>query len=124
MSNVSLVLRVGHSGLITLHVRYTAVTLLLFAVPLILMASVPEDDVLGYFSLIIDLTGLLSFMSARLGVMNDKFWPRRYSHRVLRIPFTSAHLHSGLREDSWLDVVLCFSHRYPRGFDDIFVPDR
>ena len=32
-------------------------TLLLFAVPLAMMAAIPEQDVLGTFSLIIDLTG-------------------------------------------------------------------
>lgn len=36
---------------------YVAVTLALFGVPLVLMASIPERDVVGYFSLIIDLTG-------------------------------------------------------------------
>lgn len=36
---------------------YVLTTLGLFGAPLLLMASIPEEDVLGYFSLIIDLTG-------------------------------------------------------------------
>ena len=36
---------------------YATVTFFLFGIPLVLMASIPEEDALGAFSLIIDLSG-------------------------------------------------------------------
>lgn len=52
------VLRIFHVNPLKLsRSTFTAVTLALFLPPLLLMAIVPKDDVLGVFSLIISLTG-------------------------------------------------------------------